>query len=201
MIGASRRSSVAGPKRGIADEAVRPALLDAAAQLLHDVGPGALTVRRLAAHVGTSTQAIYTQFGGKPGIVAALYREGFTRLETAMCDVEANDDPVEHVRALGRAYRAAALENPHFYDVMFGRAVPGFECDNDDRAHGLRSFVILVDAVQLALDAGRMGGRAEEIAAHLWICVHGHTSLELHGYAGDLDYEATLHASLAPFVG
>lgn len=190
-----------GPKRVVDAEAMRTALLDAAAQLLHDAGPGALSVRRLAADVGTSTQAIYTQFGGKPGIVAALYREGFTRLETAMRAVNASDDPVERLRALGRAYRAAALENPHFYDVMFGRAVPGFECDDDDRAHGLRSFLLLVDAVQLALDAGRLRGRADEIAAHLWICVHGHTSLELHGYAGDLDYEATLAASLAPFLG
>ena len=68
-------------------DTLRVALLDAAGALLHAEGPQALTTRRLADAVGTSTQAIYTLFGGKEGIVRAMYREGFDRLEQCLNDV------------------------------------------------------------------------------------------------------------------
>ena len=68
-------------------DTLRVAMLDAAGALLHSEGPQALTTRRLADAVGTSTQAIYTLFGGKEGIVRAMYREGFDRLEQCLADV------------------------------------------------------------------------------------------------------------------
>ena len=72
-------------------DTLRVALLDAAGALLHAEGPQALTTRRLADAVGTSTQAIYTLFGGKEGIVRAMYREGFDRLEQCLADVPASN--------------------------------------------------------------------------------------------------------------
>src|SRR4051812_15130775 len=59
---------------------VRLALLDAAGELLLAEGAEGMTTRRLAAMAGTTTQAIYTEFGGKEGIARAMYREGFARL-------------------------------------------------------------------------------------------------------------------------
>ena len=58
---------------------VRLALLDAAGELLLTEGADGMTTRRLAAMAGTTTQAIYTEFGGKEGIARAMYREGFAR--------------------------------------------------------------------------------------------------------------------------
>src|SRR5471032_1987344 len=112
-------------------DALRVAMLDAAGALLHSEGPQALTTRRLADAVGTSTQAIYTLFGGKEGIVRAMYREGFDRLEQCLADVPDADAPA-YLLGLGRAYRTAALRSPHYYDVMFGRPVPEFEPSADD---------------------------------------------------------------------
>src|SRR5437899_9902296 len=63
---------------------VRLALLDAAGELLLTEGADGITTRRLAAMAGTTTQAIYTEFGGKEGIARAMYREGFARLEARM---------------------------------------------------------------------------------------------------------------------
>ncbi|MFD0660124.1 TetR/AcrR family transcriptional regulator [Thermocatellispora tengchongensis] len=54
--------------------AVRTAILDAAIRLLADEGPAALTVRRISGDVGCSTKVIYTMFGGKDGLVEALWR-------------------------------------------------------------------------------------------------------------------------------
>src|SRR5689334_6011644 len=73
---------------------VRVALLDAAGELLHREGPTALTTRRLAEAAGTTTQSIYTLFGGKEGIVRAMFREGYARLDTRLRRVRDTDDPL-----------------------------------------------------------------------------------------------------------
>lgn len=188
-------------KTALDPEALRVALLDAAGMLLQREGPQALSVRRLADAVGTSTQAIYTQFGGKLGVVRAMYREGFARLAERMGAVPIGDDPIADIHALGEAYRDAARARPHFYNVMFGRAVPEFECTDEDRAESIETYLSLVAGVQRAVDAGRVDPPADLVAAHLWLCVHGHVSLELAGYLNDaVDYTATLRHAVAPFL-
>ena len=60
------------PRSKIHDEALRVRLLDAAGALLAAEGPDALSVRRIATEVDTSTTAVYSLFGGKPGLLRAL---------------------------------------------------------------------------------------------------------------------------------
>ena len=103
-----------------ADPAVRPALLEAAAAVLATDGLGALSVRRLAAEVGASTQAVYTHFDGKDDLVVAVVREAFARLAAELDGVGQTDDPLADLAAMGDAYRRNALANRHLYRVMFG---------------------------------------------------------------------------------
>ncbi|MGH8570384.1 MAG: helix-turn-helix domain-containing protein, partial [Gammaproteobacteria bacterium] len=62
-----------------ADERVRLALIEAAARVLARDGPDALTTRRLASEVGTSTMALYTHFGGMDDLRRAVRLEWFER--------------------------------------------------------------------------------------------------------------------------
>jgi len=57
---------------------VRRRLIEVAADVLSEEGPGALSARRLARDAETSTMAVYTHFGGMPGLVRAVVAEGFT---------------------------------------------------------------------------------------------------------------------------
>ena len=59
---------------------VRRRLLDAAAQVLAEEGPSALTARRLTRDVGASTMAVYTHFGSMPALVREVVADGFARL-------------------------------------------------------------------------------------------------------------------------
>src|SRR2546429_7677001 len=108
------------PRR--ADPDLGANLLQAAARLLAEQGPSALTTRRLAAAVGTSTMAVYTRFSGMDDLVRALVHEGFRHLAERMRAVGASADPVADVAELGIAYRENALEHSHLYAVMFGGA-------------------------------------------------------------------------------
>ncbi len=191
-------------------DTLRVAVLDAAGALLHSEGPQALTTRRLADAVGTSTQAIYTLFGGKEGIVRAMYLEGFDRLEQCLAAVDAAAPPSEHLLGLGRAYRTAALRSPHYYNVMFGRPVPEFEprADDVERSHATQR--VLTVGIVRCIDAGMLRANADpaEVSAFLWAVAHGLVSLELTGHldlggdtAGDSPvYDRYLMASVAAWI-
>jgi AcrR family transcriptional regulator len=190
-------------------DTLRVAMLDAAGALLHSEGPQALTTRRLADAVGTSTQAIYTLFGGKEGIVRAMYLEGFDRLEQCLADVAGSASPPDYLLGLGRAYRTAALESPHYYNVMFGRPVPEFEPSADDIERSLATQRVLTGGVVRCIDIGMLRADTDpgEVSAFLWAVAHGLVSLELTGHL-DLGsrttdspiYDRYLMASLAAWV-
>lgn len=105
-------------RRKVHDEQLRVRLLDTAGNLLESEGVEALSMRRLAAAAGTSTTAVYSLFGGKPGLLRALLAEAFTRLGVHLDAVAPSDDPLADIQALRRAYRAFATSDPHRYNIM-----------------------------------------------------------------------------------
>ncbi|MFC7495345.1 MULTISPECIES: TetR/AcrR family transcriptional regulator [unclassified Nocardioides] len=183
------------------DPDVRRRLLEAAADLLGEEGPRALSVRRLAADAGTSTMAVYTHFGGMPALVRAVVAEGFERLHARVAAVELGDDAVANLAAMAAAYRAHALANPHMYAVMFGSASLGeYRLQGDELAVGLAAFQQLVDAVALAMDQGVL--RRDDpnaVAGQIWVALHGYVMLELAGYHSVVEdpEEQLLHPLLA----
>jgi AcrR family transcriptional regulator len=192
------RCQVARPK--LHDDALRIRLLDTAGTLLTSEGPGALSLRRLAAEAGTSTSAVYALFGGKPGILRALFIEAFTRFATHLDKVRPSEDPLADILALGHAYRASALADPHLYAVMFGSPVPGFEPTPEDYAHAEATFTPLLDAVHRAIAAGLLvEADPGLIATALWATVHGLVSLELRraAPAGTLPFDELFETAIS----
>ena len=153
---------------------IRIRLIDAAARLLAE-GPGALTTRRLASEVGTSTMAVYTYFRGMDELRFAVRQEGFDRLAGHLDAVTLTDDPVADIAALGGAYFFNALANPHLYRVMF------MEHEiNDHEEVGEATFESLVAAVERAIQSGRFDkADAYGLATQLWAMSHGIVTLHL----------------------
>lgn len=187
-------------------DARRRQVVEAAARVLAEDGPHGLSLRRIAADAGGSTQIVYTLFGGKPGLADALYGEGFRRLSEAMSGALADAPPPgdpERLMALGRAYLAFALAEPAFFAVMFGRAIAGFTPTRDTRAYGSScTFGLVVAEAQRCLDAGSLaGGTAEDIARICWATGHGVAALEAAGMLHTEDREAFIeHALATPIV-
>jgi AcrR family transcriptional regulator len=189
------------PRPATYDQDTREALLRAAGQILTEEGPAALTMRRLAAEVTATTSAIYALFGSKQEVLRAMYRQGFEGLARRLGEVD-EDDPLGRVRALGLAYRRAARERPHLYQVMFACPVPEFAPSDEDSALSLSTLMTLREAVADAVRARAIHGDTETITVGLWGVVHGLTSLELSGAlevetTADSVWEATLSATLA----
>jgi AcrR family transcriptional regulator len=164
----------------------RAALLAAAAELLHAEGPGAVSVRRVAAAVGTSTRAVYSVFDDKDGLVRALSIEVAETMRRHHEAVPASADPIAEIVALALAYRAAALEKPKLYDLFFGTVRPGASQADPLFALVYRSFDRVLSVVRRAIADGTFPGRAElEVGLNLFALVHGLASLELRGVLGD----------------
>jgi len=158
------------------------ALLSSAADILESEGPDGLSVRRIAAAAGVAPMGVYNHFESKFGIVEALYIQGFGRLADAMAAMAQIDDPAEALLEGARAYRTLALAHPMAYQVMFLRAVPGFEPSDPALTSCTRGFDCLVDTVERAIRAGVIApGSPTETAQMIWAGIHGWVSLELLG--------------------
>lgn len=183
------------------------ALVDVAARLLVEEGPERLSLRRLAAEAGTSTMAVYTRFGDKARLLAAMHAEGFRRLGAVLAAVPQTDDPLADLYAMGLGYREAALDSRHLYNLMFGRPLAAFSPDSEGQAVARAAYLPLIEGVHRCQRSGAMGaGDAERIALHLWATTHGMVSLELNDQLPPsaeppaLLYEQALVYAALPFL-
>ncbi len=170
------------PRPKIHDAELRARLLHRAAELISAGGVSALSLRTLAADAGTSTSAIYTLFGGKSGLLDALFVEAFTRFGASQRAVPVTADPLADLTALGIAYRVHALADPQLYGVMFGGALASFEPDVAAQQLASTTFEPVLDAASRAVRAGLLRtDDARLVATALWATLHGLVSLELMG--------------------
>ena len=170
---------------------ISAAILDAAADLLEKEGPDALSVRRIATAAGVAPMGVYNHFDSKGGIVEALFVQGFERLAEALDAIADIADPYDALREGGRRYRALALAHPMVYQVMFLRAVRGFEPSEHALVVAAGAFNSLVAAVRRAMAAGVIAeAPPEETAQLIWSSHHGWVSIELMGMGFVEDWDA-----------
>ena len=174
---------------------MRAALVAAALAVLQRDGAAKLTVRKITEEAGCSTTGVYTWFGGKRGLVEAIFVDGFESFDRAL-------DPhldVDDLVGAGRAYRRFALSNRMQYLVMFGRAVPDYEPSQAARDRAIVSFAKLAEAVGRVRRAAGLDDDPASAAFHLFATVHGYVMLELAGMGPDdqADAETLYEQALA----
>jgi AcrR family transcriptional regulator len=172
---------------------LREALLDAASEMLMRDGPDGISLRKLAAKVGTSTMSVYTIFGGKDGLQVALFEEAYERLADTHYAVARNPEPILWLWDLACAYRQFALKNPAYYALMISLTMPvlsSIRRDTEDSKPAARfishhrAYSNLLEAVNACVADGSMSNDLDPriIADALWATVHGLCSLELSGF-------------------
>ena len=107
-------------RRRIHDEATADALLDAAEAILEAEGLEALTVRRVADEVGTTTRAVYSSLGSKDALLTGLGMRAFDLLGTRVAALPRSDDPAADLVAAGTSgFREWALAHPALFQIAF----------------------------------------------------------------------------------
>jgi AcrR family transcriptional regulator len=161
----------------------RERLVAAALEALDELGPEAITTRRLAERAGVTTMALYSEFGALGGLVREVVDAGFAELAAAFAAFAPTEDPVADLAALGGIYRARALTQPHLYAVMFGAApLGGYRRTGEELNQGIETFYVCVQGVERATAAGRFAeGDAFRRAGQMWAALHGAVMLEIAG--------------------
>lgn len=190
--------------------ALRQRLVAGAEKMLAEGGVESLSLRLLAREAGISTMGIYTLFGGKDGLMQALYAEGFARLYHHALSAEDRGDPVRWLWDSLFAYRRFALANPALYRLCLGGERRFTPVSRDLRFGSLTvpdegaypSYNSLVGAFELGQRHGVMtSGQSADALAHLaWAIIHGLVSLELGGYVDPEQTETRYRDSVTMFV-
>lgn len=169
---------------------VSDSLLAAALELLEERGSDALTVRAVASRAGVAPMGVYSRYGGKPGLVEALFVHGFTGMQEAIASAGGSDSFARLGRGC-RAYRSFAIDHPHLYQLMFQRMLDlDLSAESLEKAAG--TFDHLAERVGDAMDAGLLSaGDPVAAAQEIWNGLHGGVMLEIAGITFTPDPERT----------
>lgn len=98
-------------------------IVDAAAHLLREHGPAAVTTRRVAEHAGVQPPAIYRLFGDKDGLLEAVAEHvmaDFASSKAAVVEAASanNVDPLDDLHAGWQAQIAFGMANPDLFRLL-----------------------------------------------------------------------------------
>jgi AcrR family transcriptional regulator len=153
---------------------LREALLQAAIQLIAEVGPAAFTLREVARRAGVSHNAPYRHFRDKEELMAAVAAQGFRELTQSMLEAtKLQPNAVESLKAAGLAYVDFALRRPEHFTVMFDAPVSNRKHPEAADA-GEQAFGTLLSFVKSCQDEKRLPSRdLHQLALLAWSMVHG----------------------------
>ncbi|WP_243050614.1 TetR/AcrR family transcriptional regulator [Dyella sp. RRB7] len=162
-------------------EAFRERLCAAAARLYVDEGPGAVTMRRLAADIGVGTMTPYRYFENKEAIITAVRTRGMHRLcEAIEGALDSPGDGRTRSRAVRDAYVAFARADTATYRLMFEYP----ESNRDDLAYReahQRLWHNIAAHVEVMIAEGKVDADPAILGHQLWASLHGAVMLEIAG--------------------
>lgn len=203
---AARVRAASLERRALRKTELRQTILDAAGELFLEQGYERFSMRQVAERIGYTATTLYRYFDNKDSLVFAVVDRGFEEFGASLvAAAESTDDPVERLRALGRAYVRFGLANPVYYQLMFMQRIDYLTKPHDgDHTRHAVSFQTLLSSVQTALDARAVpGDDALELSHALWAFVHGIVSLAIvlddkEGFAAEPTYERGIGLFLGP---
>jgi AcrR family transcriptional regulator len=167
-------------RRGEGDRLREEILAATEALLLKTNDADSVSIRAVAEAVGVTPPSIYMHFAHKEELILEVCERQFRVLDEVMATAaQGLDDPVEVVKAMGRAYVRFGLERPEHYRFLFMTPTPEWAIEHmTERIDEISGFGRVTAAVQRCIDEGRFKpGDAFLIACGLWTGVHGITSL------------------------
>jgi len=167
-------------KRG-EGERLREEILDAAEAILLETGSTEkVSTRAVAKRVGCSSPSLYLHFPDRAEMLFAMCQRQFDQMGARLHEAAStSDDPIERLRALGRAYVTFALEHPQQYRTMMMDVIQGAAYEkNLEEMRAELGFDVLFDVVADGIASGVFEAVDPLLAAFsFWAVGHGVVSL------------------------
>jgi AcrR family transcriptional regulator len=165
--------------------ALRDELLDAAETLLRERGDESrVSINDVVGAVGVTPPSLYAHFADK----AALFVEVHARLMASFGEQLAGAtagiaDPVDRLRARGRAYLEYARTHPESYRALFMSSAAAEAGDDlPERIMATTSYADLLANVQACIESGDIDvdpDDADAVSRTIWALVHGIASMAI----------------------
>lgn len=189
-------------------EEVKDLILNAAREIFLSEGYENTSIRKIATKIEYSPGIIYHHFKDKNELLLALHDKAFEcKIEALFHSVQNISDPLERLKATGRAYLRYGIDNPQDYELMFilSCTMEALAVKEEFWQDGAASIQMLKQNIAECMEAGyfRKDLNVDEISLILWSQVHGLVSLHnkerLNIYPMD-DREAFMFRSYDVFL-
>lgn len=183
---------------------LRQALIDAALELIEEVGHRNLSLREVARRAGVSSAAPYRHFPSREALLAQLAQEGFEMMsetiEQALAACEG--DSLVRLRETGVGYVLFANGNRARYAVMFSPELVDKRAYPELEASAARCFNYLLEGIRACqVEQKIVAEDPLRVALAAWSMIHGLSSLIASGQLPILHSESQPIAELARFAG
>ncbi|WP_017905186.1 TetR/AcrR family transcriptional regulator [Pseudomonas asplenii] len=157
-----------------------PQLLDAARQMLEEVGPTKLSLRAVSERVGVSSTAAYHHYANRAELIGHLAAQGFRELAKALLIRDAHSEGVQKLRNASLAYFSFARANPALYQLMFGPEFANGEMIAQLKVAREEAFGELKRIIAEILGLDMQHAHVRRAALAGWSYTHGLASLVIH---------------------
>lgn len=165
---------------------LRTELIETSGELLRSNGVGDFSTTKVADACDTSTQMIYTLFGGKSGLLKAVYETKAKELSQKFDAVD-KEDSIDQFFEMGEVYRDFMLEHAALYDTVFSlEALQNYDRRDSliERVEPFERFdeviVDLIEAELLPEDTD-----VSKLTDELWASMNGIIQLTLLDFYSD----------------
>jgi AcrR family transcriptional regulator len=163
----------------------RNKIMNVARELFVREGYEAVTLRRIAGAISYTAPAIYRHFSDKEQLIREICQVDFGRFANRFQSALTIADPVERLRAIGKAYVQFGVKNPNHYRLMFMVGYGGRPNSDQYKTRGNPAhdaYAALQHTVAAIIKARRVRAttaHAELLCQTFWAGVHGVVSLEI----------------------
>ncbi|MGB1197640.1 MAG: TetR/AcrR family transcriptional regulator [Thalassotalea sp.] len=169
---------------------LKAAIIKTASTMLESQGIEALSLRKIAENVGVSRTAAYHHYKDKNELLSAIASQGFLLWKTQV-ELIFSNKALSHRQQLSQfchGYIQFAVNNPHTYDLMFGRTLWKNNVSSDElKKVAYPSFEYQVAMTKHWQEQGLLAKTENSLrlAQVLWGTLHGIAKLMLDGIYTD----------------
>ncbi len=142
------------------------AIIQAALAQIESKGVNSLSLRHVAKGCGVSATAIYRHFHNKEALLAKIGSIGFNALT-------AYGEKMKPSKVIGVGYVEFALENPGYFEIMFGAHIQDFREYPELEAASNNSYEHLTMHVKQSLQNAFDEKLVNRLVEKKWATIHG----------------------------
>jgi AcrR family transcriptional regulator len=165
------------------NELLRRSIIEAAASIMRESGPEAVTIRKVAEKMECPTKVIYNLFGSKEGLAKELFLEGCKLLADTFRAVPEQAELKHYLLELGQAYWRFSKDYTSYYMVMFGGAFSEFKPEEESLQAIGTALQQVTTIISSAMEEGFINEKDPLLVVNLvWASLHGVIHLYLGGH-------------------